>query len=172
MIYIAIAIVGMWMLTKLQDEAHKKRERGSVDSTKVKQLSFEWENISNDLAVVQHAFDAEQIAYNHAVQSLSHQRSLYANAYAELSETKMQISDCLRSNKLDVDEFKDLSHECVQGYLVYENEQQNFADMENDFNKAYNDWDEKCELRLTKIREMRQRIREIETEIKTLCSKV
>jgi hypothetical protein len=169
MLYIVIAVVGMWLFKR-----HSKGEgvKSRVDTSRVKQLSYEWEGLSNELALVQHAFEVEQIAYSNAYQILADKRLSVAYAFAELNDMKMELNNCLRAHKIEVEVFKELTDDCIDAYVTYERDQQELVDMEQDFSASYDGWGVKCGVRLTKMREMRKRIKEIEMEIKTLCCDV
>jgi archaellum component FlaC len=166
MIGIVISIIGMWLLNK----HHKKSEKKHTE--RVKQLSCEWETLSNELTVLQSAIELEQIAYNHALQTLVNQRSTTYEYSMALTDLKLELANCLRMQKIDVLHFKELSEDCIEAYLTYEQELQKSVDIEKEFNEAYLDWDEKCDGRFKKINDIRTRIKGIETEIKNICSDV
>lgn len=163
----------MWIFHK----HHNKKSEGDtggkvVDTYRVKTLSTEWEGVSNELSVVQHIFEAEQIAYNQVVQNLAGQRFALSNAREVMNELKMELSHYLKSNKIHVEKFKELSEDCITSYLRYESEEQKMIDMDNEFKISYADWDTKCEERLSKINSMRDKVKFIENEIKKICSDV
>lgn len=170
-VYAVIAIAGMWIVNKL-GKKHDGKNKNVIDLARVKSLSYEWEGLSSELNTLQHTFDEEQVGYNRAVQLLATHRLNKTEALSYLSEMKMELNDCLRAPRIDVEAFKELSSECVSAYLDYEHEQLVFADMDENFNNLYADWEEKSNLQLAKLRELRQRINEIEVEIKTLCNNV
>jgi len=170
---VIVSTIAMWFFHK-----HHTKKSGTmtgdkvVDTNRVKLLSTEWEGVSNELAVVQQAFDAQQRAYNQALNNLAMQRCTLSCVYEELNELKMELGNYLRSNKIHVEKFKELSGDCIETYLTYESEQQKMTDMDMEFNNAYVDWEAKCEGRLSKIHSMREKIKTIEKEIQTLCSDI
>ena len=166
---VVIVAIGMWLFKKHCQSGHDQKVG---DRNKIKALSTEWEGLSSELAVIQQAFELEQITYNNAVQNMANQRYAYTFAYDELNEMKADLSSYLRNNVINVDVFKNLTDECMIAYSKYEHEHQKMVEMDNDFNDAYSKWDSKCEGRLSKINEMRLRIKDIETEIKNLCSDI
>ena len=170
---VIISTIAMWLFHKHHTNKSRARiEDKVVDTERVKILSTEWEGVSNELAVVEQVFETEQMTHNQAIQNLSSQRYTSSCAYNVLNELKIELGHCLTSNKLQIEMFKDLSKEYIESYLTYESEAQKMTDMEKEFNMAYADWDAKCEGRLSKIHSMRERIKAIEIEIKTLCSNV
>lgn len=163
--------IAMWLFHKHHSNKRVcNTEDTTIDKSRVKVLSIEWEGISNELNVVQQVFEAEQVAHNQAVQNLTTQRAILSNACKELNELKMELGQCLRSNKIQVEKFKELSEDCIKSYLIYEKEEQKMIDMDNEFKKSYADWDVKCEERLIKINCMREKIKTIENQIKVVCS--
>lgn len=170
---VIIAGIAMWIFHKhhTRNSESKKGDR-VVDTNRVKTLSTEWEGVSNELSVIQHIFEAEQIAYNQAVQNLAAQRFALSSAREDLNELKMELSHYLKSNKIHVEQFKHLSEDCITSYLTYESEEQKMSDMDHEFKNAYADWDTRCDERLSKINSMRDKIKSIENEIKKTCSDV
>jgi archaellum component FlaC len=170
-LFVTIAIV-MWLFNKQRKNTSSEKGITLTESNQIKKLSAEWERLSNELAVVQQAFDAEQISYNHAIHNLSKQRLIFQDVYNELNEMKAKMSDYLKRNKINVNVFKQLSDDCVVAYLNYEHEHQMMADMENEFDASYGEWETRFESRLSKIHEMRQIIKGLEHEIKNMCADV
>jgi archaellum component FlaC len=165
-------VIAMWLFNKHRKKTLPEKGINMTESNQIKKLSSEWERLSNELAVVQQAFEAEQIGYNHAIHNLSKQRLLYQDAYNELNEMKAKLSDYLKRNKINVIVFKQLSDDCVIAYLNYEHEHQMMADMENEFDASYGEWDTRFESRLSNIHEMRQTIKGLEHEIKNMCPNI
>lgn len=170
-LYAVMAIAGMWFVNRCSKK-HENKNKNGVELTKVKSLSYEWEGLSTELNTLQQEFDEEQVAYNRAVQQLTTQRLSSTEAFSYLSEMKMELNDCLRTPIIDVETFKQLSGECVNAYLDYEREQHTFSEMDEEFNNLYANWEEKSSIKIAKLRELRQRIKDIEVEIKTLCNNV
>lgn len=159
MFYIVITLVAMWLFKNRQDNEY------------IKQLYEKWNELSNNLSIIEHTYNTEQCAYTNAVQNLANQRLEMSYALTELNDARHELNDCLRNSKIDVNKFRELSNECINCYLSYEGELQVLKEMETDFDTAYKNWDVKIKEHIDKIHTVKHSIKEIEVKIKQLCEK-
>jgi aspartokinase len=162
MFYIVITLVAMWFLKnkKNQDQSHY-----------VKELSEKWRECSDNLSIIEHTFNVEQTAYTNSIQNMANQRLEMSYALTELNDARHELNDCLRHSKIDVQKFKELSNNCVNCYLSYEEELQLLKEMEHEFDHAYKDWDVKIKEHINKIHTIKESMKETEMQIKQLCEK-
>lgn len=161
MFYIVITLVTMWIL--------KNREQHQ--SQYIKKLSEKWSKYSDNLSIIEHAYNTEQAAYTNAVQNLANQRLEMSYALTELNDARHDLNDCLRHSKIDVQKFKELSDNCINCYISYEEELQLLKMMEQEFDDAYKNWDVKIKDHVQRIQSIKQSMKETEEEIKQLCKK-
>lgn len=169
--HMLLAIPGMiatkflfWKLKKSSKSKEQESKQQILNRTK--ELSQEWEQLSQNAILLEEALNAEQKAHDVRLRVLEEKQQ----EHSELTEMqvcgKSKLFDLMHNHDiLPVTEFRtacDLYFGALsRGYEVADE----LHEVEKEFAECYNDWGEKRKAKEEKLQKLKERVAEIEAEI-------
>jgi DNA repair exonuclease SbcCD ATPase subunit len=172
--HMLLAIPGM-IATKLLFWKLKKSSNSKEQATKqyilnkTKELSREWEELSQNVILLEEALNAEQKAYDVRLQVLQEKQQEHRKLTEMQVCGKNMLFDLMNNHDiLPVTEFR-TACDVYFGALSRSHEVVNeLHKVEKEFAECYNDWGEKRKAKEEKLQILKERVAEIEAEIRRI----
>lgn len=172
--HMLLAIPGM-IATKFLFWKIKKSSKSKEQATKqyilnrTKELSQEWEQLSQNVILLEEALNAEQKAYDARLQVLQEKQQEHSKLTEMQVCGKNMLFDLMHNHDiLPVTEFRTACDVYFGALSRIHDVVNELHEVEKEFTECYNDWGEKRKAKEEKLDILKERVAEIEAEIKRI----